>query len=271
MLTRLMIKKTKTMTIASLATVIAVFSLVVPAYADIVLTGAFPMFVHSGDEIDKDVTVTAFNFIQTEPLTITHSNDCGNDLAGNPVLTITPAEITGVVFGQMVTFNERVTGMPGNYHCDVTITVTDEDGTGDSEGEIQEVWIEVLGTIGYWSHHPTEVTSLLPITLGDDPGTDDTADHVVDSIGKAQAILDLKSGKNAHNKLAAQQLVAELNKAAGVSDTTCVDANIDDGDEILDDAGYSGPNSTTAPMKSAKAPVTATADALDDFNNNGCP
>ena len=259
-----MTKKTMTMTIASLATVIAVFSLAVPAYADIVLTGGFPMFVHSGDEIDKDVTVTAFNLIQTEPLTITHSNDCGTDAAGNDVLTITPAEFTGVAFSQTVTFNERVTGMPGNYHCDVTITVTDEDGTGDSESEIQEVWIEVLGTIGYWSHHPDEVLTALPVTLGT---------HLVNTNPEAQSILDLKSGRNADNKLAAQLLVAELNKNAGVSDTTCVDADIVDGDAALTTAGYSGAGSTdlTKPTKATKAARAAIADDLDDFNNNGCP
>jgi len=262
MATHSMIKKTKTMTIASLATVIAVFSLAVPAYADIVLTGGFPMFVHSGDEIDKGVTVTAFNFIDTPPLTITHSNDCGTDAAGNDVLTITPAEFTGVAFSQTVTFNEKVTGMPGMYHCDVTITVTDDDGAGQSEDEMQEVWVIVLGTIGYWSHHPAEVLTALPVTLGT---------HLVDTNAKAQPILDLKSGRNVDNKLAAQLLVAELNRNAGVP-SSCVDADIVLGDAALTTAVYTGAGSTDpGPSKSTKAARAAIADDLDDFNNDGCP
>ena len=69
--------------------------------------------------------------------------------------------------------------------------------------------------------------------------------------------------------LAAQLLASKLNVANGVA-ASCTGGAIADADSILDAAGYSGPNSTTAPKKEDKAAVNAVKDVLDAFNNNGC-
>ncbi len=70
--------------------------------------------------------------------------------------------------------------------------------------------------------------------------------------------------------LAAQLLAAKLNVANGVP-SSCVSGAIADADDILTNAGYSVPDTTTPPKKSAKAAVNVVKDVLDDFNNNGCP
>lgn len=85
---------------------------------------------------------------------------------------------------------------------------------------------------------------------------------------KAKAILYAANSKNAHEMLAAQLLAAKLNKASNVP-SACVDSAIDDADNLLTDANYNGPGTTSPP--SNKNAVNAVKDRLDDFNNNGCP
>ena len=92
---------------------------------------------------------------------------------------------------------------------------------------------------------------------------------MVDTFAKAEDVFDSASSKNAHNMLAAQLLAAKLNVANGVP-SSCATSAIADADQILRDAGYSGPDTTTPPMKANKDAVNAVKDALDDFNNNGC-
>ncbi len=115
-------------------------------------------------------------------------------------------------------------------------------------------------TIGFWKNHQPDASALLPQTLGS---------HLVAGFSSASGIFRAASGRNAHNMLAAQLLASKLNVANGVA-ASCTGGAIADADSILDAAGYSGPNSTTAPKKGDKAAVNAVKDVLDAFNNNGC-
>jgi hypothetical protein len=115
-------------------------------------------------------------------------------------------------------------------------------------------------TIGFWKNHESDTTAKLPQTLGA---------YVVNTFATAKAVFDAADAKNAHNMLAAQLLAAKLNKANGIP-SSCVDSAIATADTILSNAGYNGPNTTTAPQKSAKNAVNAVKDQLDAYNNNGC-
>lgn len=119
-------------------------------------------------------------------------------------------------------------------------------------------------TIGYWKNHEQETESKLPVPLGN---------YLVDTLAKAKAVLDTAHMKNAHDMLAAQFLAARLNVLSGVP-SACVNAAMNDpyptgATGILVYAGYMGPGTTASP--SDKAAVNAVKDALDNFNNKGCP
>ena len=124
----------------------------------------------------------------------------------------------------------------------------------------QTIWLEVIGSKGYWNHHEDETVSLLPKTLGG---------YSVDDFIEAQGVFDAASAKNAVNMLAAQLLAAKLNLMAG-ADGSCLGTTIAAADAILTAQGYDGPGTGTPLTKSAKTAANAASSTLDSFNNIGC-
>jgi hypothetical protein len=116
-------------------------------------------------------------------------------------------------------------------------------------------------TIGYWKNHPEDTESHLPQTLGT---------YLVNNLNAALGVLNAAHAKNAHDMLAAQLLASRLNVASNVP-SSCIASAVSQADGILSAAGYAGPGSTTPPSGSSKQTVNAVKDALDNFNNNGCP
>ena len=92
---------------------------------------------------------------------------------------------------------------------------------------------------------------------------------VVANVTQATAVFDARTSKNAYDMLAAQLMVAELNRAHGVS-ATCISSTINDANAMLIAAGYSGPGTTSARVKAAKTAVTNDTSLLDSFNKVGC-
>jgi len=115
------------------------------------------------------------------------------------------------------------------------------------------------GTIGFWKNHPDEAAQHLPILIGDLTVT--TSNYADVLSGKA---------KNAHNMLAAQLLATKLSVWFGASTCPVVDTAINDAQTELDAANYTGPDTTTAPKKNAKAVVNAIKNILENYNNFGC-
>ena len=261
--------------IASLATLmVAAFSLAVPAYADdIDLTGGFPEVIHSGDDLDKTVAVTASfdqgdGLVDTFPMTVTHSNNCGTDAIGNDVITVTPVSQVLDDFADTETFNEKVTAMPGEYQCVVTFTVTDDDG--DFGTVDQENGLLVIGSHGYWKNHPTATTAVCDdaeatsITIGLKTFLD--AD-----CGDLQDVLEEKGG-NIVDRYARESAAAQLNAiATGTTPCTEVTDALAAGDAILIAEGYNGvPGTVTngAISKVDREALNDAKDILDAYNND---
>jgi len=113
-------------------------------------------------------------------------------------------------------------------------------------------------TIGFWKNHPDETEEHLPIMIGD---------LVVANSEEANEVFNVNA-RNAHDMLAAQLLAAEINVWNNIPSCDDVDDAISDAQ--LELAGYTGPDTTTAPENGDKAAVNAIKDVLDNFNNNGC-
>ncbi len=257
------------MTIASLATVIAVFSLAVPAYADnIDLTGSFDAVIHSGADIDKELTVTAaFGDVDALPLMVTHSTTC-LDALNNPVITVTPISGEIANFGDSVFFNEKVTAMPGVYSCDVVFTVTDNDGESDTVTQTND--ITVIGSHGYWKNHP----------LTTDEVCDDGGDATSITIGtvvfldadcdELQDVLEKKGG-NIADRYAREAAAAQLNAiATGITPCTEVTDALAAGNALLAAETYAGVGSVGNGefSKVDREAVNDAKDILDAYNND---
>lgn len=255
--------------IASLAILmVTAFSLAVPAYADdIDLTGSFDAVIHSGADIDKELTVVAaFGDVDALPLTVTHSTTC-LDALGNPVITVTPISGEIANFGDSVFFNEKVTAMPGVYDCNVVFTVTDDNG--DSDTVTQTNSITVIGSTGYWKNHPDATSETC------DDGADAT-DIVIglttydDTLcGDLQDVLDSKGGNTA-DKFARQAAAAQLNEiATGTTQCTLVSDALDDGNALIAALGWKEPRDVpNGQSKDDKAAINDAKDILDGYNND---
>ena len=260
--------KNKTMTVASLAVLTIAVSLTTPAFADFIgISGSFDPIIHSGEEIEKQIDVPGapFDGVATEPLTVTATSLCGNDNIGNPIITITPSEFTGVSFGDMVSFNEKVTAMPGAYWCLVEFEVADVNT--NSHTDVQENHFDVIGSTGYWKNHPEATLWVLDnkgsITIGTEVFTDAEAADVQDILKK--------KGGNTVDKFAAQAAAAQLNSLA-VMEVPCSDVvdALNDGNALIDSLGYDGtPRSVSnGDSKDDKSEINGYKDTLDDFNND---
>jgi hypothetical protein len=260
--------KNKTMTVASLAVLTIAVSLTTPAFADFIgIDGDFNSIIHSGEDIDKIITVpdAAFDGVITEPLTVTATSLCGNDNIGNPIITITPAQYTEVSFDDMVSFNEKVTAMPGNYWCFVEFEVADVNL--NSHTDVQENHFDVIGSTGYWKNHPDATLWVLDIKGSITIGTEVFTDA---ELADVQDILKKKGG-NTVDKFAAQAAAAQLNSLA-VMKVACPDviAALNAGNALIDSLGYDGtPKSVkNVDSKGDKSTINGYKDTLDEFNND---
>ena len=208
---------------------------------------------------EVNVTVSVFNEGTTEPCL---------DEQDPPliVLNLTTANTTTFQTTGFLLYNETFVGMPGVYHCNVIFdAVNATDISNVEQIGNQTIWVEAIGSKGYWKNHPSATEAHLPISLG----SYDILTNVT-----ATELFNEHKGKFDLDKLAGQLLAAKLNQWAlmGEGDTICVDGNVTDADTLLTNRGYAGPDVSTGKMdKSDKAEALALHSDLDDFNNFGCP
>jgi len=158
--------------------------------------------------------------------------------------------------------------MPGVYHCNVLFIAANVTNASDTTliGN-QTVWIDGIGSKGFWKNHPNATEQHLPITLGNfDVLTNETATE----------IFQAHKGKFDLDKLAGQLLAAKLNiwalnMTAPFDKVECIAGNVTAADDYLAGKGYNGVDTGTKVTKSQKAEALGYHSALDDFNNGGCP
>lgn len=230
--------------------------------------------VHPGDLLVVDKNVTLTQSINGEVnVTVSVYNEGTMDPCVDPlgvtVLSLTTANVTTNIPSPsdgFLLYNETFVGMPGVYHCNVVFDAVNATDAGNSEqiGN-QTVWIDGIGSKGYWKNHPEATDLLLWKLVGNYNVTNSTV---------ATELFDAHKGKFDLDKLAGQLLAAMLNIMAldGQSDTTCIDGNVTAANTTLADKMYGGPNDPTGKLKkSEKAPALELHGNLDEFNNYGCP
>ena len=161
-------------------------------------------------------------------------------------------------------YDETFVGMPGVYHCNVVFVAANVTTSSNTEliGN-QTIWIDAIGSKGYWKNHPNATDVHVPIDLGD---------HTVADSDEVTAIMKAHKGKFDTDKLAAQLLAAKLNQWAlmGSGATSCIDQTIIDADALLVARSYGGVDIGDKFEKSEKFTALSLHSALDDFNNLGC-
>ncbi len=231
--------------------------------------------VHPGDLlVVKNVTLTtgitpAVNVTFTI-FNSTTEDDCV-DLLGQVVLNLTTSNMTTNIptpNDGFLLYDETFVGMPGVYHCDVNFIAANVTTSSDTESlGTQTVWIDAIGSKGYWKNHPDATEQHLPITLGNfDVLTNETATD----------IFKAHKGKFDLDKLAGQLLAAKLNIWAlnmtePFDKVDCIAGNVSAADTYLGDNNYGGVDIGDKVQKSEKAEAFGYHSALDDFNNFGCP
>jgi hypothetical protein len=129
-------------------------------------------------------------------------------------------------------------------------------------------------TPGYWKNHQTQLTALLPISLGN---------YVVDTYKKATAVfnaMNCSSSKpnDAIGCLAGHLLAAKLNVKNGSS--SCIAPTIAKADAFLSGQvvngvtgiNYTGPSGKYTLSTAQRNLAVTLKSALDTYNNNlGCP
>ncbi len=193
------------------------------------------------------------------------------DLTHTIVLNLTTANITTNIItpnSSSLFYTETFVGMPGVYHCNVLFIAANVTTASDTTliGN-QTVWIDSIGTLGFWKNHANATEQHLPINLGGFPvGDNETA---TDIIKKHRGSLSL-------DKVAAQLLAAYLNVWAldmgtNSSKTDCINATITFTNETI--ADYNGPigNPQKIMKNNPDAPgLKLNHTLLDRFNNFGC-
>ena len=226
---------------------------------------------HPGENIDKKLTV--LEIPEDGPydvlVEITNSTAPGEeclDALGTDVLTLTNQSATNGIIDTpfMLFYDEKITAMPGSYHCTVEFIANVTTSSNTYSLANQTTWLDVIGSKGYWKNHPDASTLHTPITIG--------AHEVVDS-DEVTNIMKAHKGKFDLDKLAAQLLTAKLNLWAwmGAGATGCIDGNVTAADLLLVDRGYAGIDTGNKLDKSDKKPALSLHSNLDDFNNFGCP
>ena len=193
--------------------------------------------------------------------------ECLDDF-GNPVVQVVPDFPTiDLVGGLEIGYTERTPAFPGQYHCDVVFKIVNNARTGQVT---QTLWLDVVGSPGFWKNNSEVTTGHLPIALG--------TGHDVETLAEVKEIYDNNKGKNALDKLAANLLTAKLNlwtlsEGGGANcDTTSIDDQVIEADGLLSGASYVGPTGDPVVKGQAKGPFLDLAGLLDLFNNaeNDC-
>jgi len=236
--------------------------------------------VHPGDFlVEKNVTLTqSINGFVNVTFSVYNegTEEPCIDLLGNTVLHLTTENTTTLIPSPQdgfLLYDETFVGMPGVYHCNVVFdAVNATDDTNVENIGIQTVWIEAIGSKGYWNNNPDATAEHLPIVLGNE-----THFFEVNTNETATEIFEDHKGKFGLDKVAAQLLAAALNVWALMEvdgNTECIDQTIASTNDTLGELGYDGPggedpkfNKNNPYLEGLKANHTA----LDDFNNNGCP
>ncbi len=178
-------------------------------------------------------------------------------------------------------YTETFVGMPGVYHCNVVFIAANVTTASNTEvvGN-QTIWIDAIGSQGFWKNHQNATKVHLPILLGNqtlDGGMNNvTTSKNVTTPEEATAIFNAHKGKFDLDKLAAQLLAAKLNIwALNMTDdqpndkVDCIAGNVTDADEYLALHGYDGIDSE-GNLGKDKRDGLILHKFLDIFNNFGC-
>jgi len=284
--------KSALMTVAAAVVLLGAFFVInaggLTAFADVMPnmvknTTGFDGPIHPGTFLTvKNVTFTNST---DDPLTITPAVNVtvsvvkeGTDqpcidLTSQVILNLTTANTTTNIpeadYSKFLLYDETFVGMPGVYHCNVLFIAANVTTASDTTliGN-QTVWIDAIGSKGFWKNHPNATDQHLPITIGEiDVLTNETATLVFES----------HKGKFGLDKVAAQLLAAALNVWAidNATKTSCITDTISGTNATLVTEGYDGPGGNDNPKyhpKTNPAPplLKSNHTELDRFNNEGC-
>ena len=280
--------KSAMMTIATAIVLLGAFFVInaggLTAFADIVdpnlekvnftTNGAGP--VHPGEllvlnkavnltqSITDDVNVTVTQFFEgTTELCV--------DLRGQPVLNVTTRNDTTFLSDGFLLYNETLIAMPGVYHCNVIFRAVNVTDSSDSQviGN-QTIWIDAIGSQGFWKNHPNATEQHLNITLGDFNGGFEVGDNET-----ATELFKAHKGKFDLDKLAAQLLAAKLNIWAlnmtePFDKVDCIKGNVTAADDLLGERDYEGVDTGETKFGKDKRDALKLHKFLDIFNNFGC-
>jgi len=192
----------------------------------------------------------------------------------NNVLTLTNTTgptngITETPF--IISYQEKVTGVPGAYHCNVEF-IANNTYTGEFTSLAnQTVWLNVTGTMGYWKNHLTVADNHFNVILGDS-----IPNVTVSDVENVTDIFKAHKGKLGANKLAAKLLATAFNiwsfMTTGSMDSyECINDSADWSNGTLSELGYDTIGKNGNPGKELKNSKGNNHTALDNFNNDGCP
>jgi len=233
------------------------------------LTEKIVNFTNSTGEL---ITITPAVNVTINIFNATTQDDCV-DLLGNIVLNFTTDNVTTNIItpnSSSLFYTETFVGMPGVYHCEVEFIAANVTTASDTQSlGNQTVWIDAIGTLGFWKNHANATDQHLPINLGG---------FLVPNNETATPIFKEHRGPLSLEKVAAQLLAAALNVWAidNATKTSCITDTISGTNATLVDRGYDGPeNDINKINKRADRPffmeLGINHTDLDDFNNGGCP
>jgi len=283
--------KSAIMTISAAIVLLGAFFVInaggLTAFADIVdpnleklnftTNGAGPL--HPGEDVAVNKAVNLTQPMGINPVNVTvmqffeGTTKLCVDLLGQDILNVTTNNVTTFQSDGFLLYNETLIAMPGVYHCNVifrAVNVTDS-SVSDVIGN-QTVWIDAIGSHGFWKNHPNATQKHLPITLGNE-----TVNFTIVTNETATELFQLHKGKFDLDKLAAQLLAAKLNIwALNMTGEVpndridCIEGNVTAADDLLTDRGYDDIGAGEQFEKDQKRPALKLHKFLDRFNNFGC-
>jgi len=237
--------------------------------------------IHPGEFVAvKNVTLGNITITSAVNVTFSVVNEGTDipcrDLTNTIVLNLTTNNVTTNIItpnSSSLFYTETFVGMPGVYHCNVLFIAANVTNASNTEvvGN-QTVWIDAIGTLGFWKNHPNATEQHLNITIGDFEGGFEVGDNET-----ATKIFKEHKGPLSLEKVAAQLLAAALNVWAldhntGTDKTSCINDTIAFTNETI--AAYDGPGFLKQKFsKNPKQPFIDLGDnhtLLDKFNNFGC-
>jgi hypothetical protein len=238
--------------------------------------------LHSGDVLTDNKTVI-MNTTLIPLFNVTWnvyqegtSETCGDLVNPNEsVLKFTTLNQTELLnagnHSKTLNFTETFVGMPGVYRCTTVFEAVNATNSADREflGN-QTVWIDAIGSKGYWKNHPNATEQHLPITLSDK--------FTVETNVTATNLFKEHKGKFDLDKLAAQLLAAKLNIwALNMTEpqpndkVECIAGNVTAAEDLLTAKGYDQIGGGETMTGKDKKPALDIHKNLDLFNNYGCP